>query len=384
MQRAGTNSAIKGSGDIRDTIEICSTNELKSKSEVVVQVSAQPASSPASRDATPVSSASAIYNVVAFRAVDPFDLHIRHLSLTVAQPTKPLLGKWASALRRRIGKSRNVKEAKDTKCAEIDSFHSKGDDLKKLSTQSQDECPTASILSNISADIPSGSLTAVLGSSGSGKTTLLNVLAGRLRSSNSGRDIDLRCNDDNSCRRSKTHSNADCIGRRRGGCGLHLSGSKWFVASQDCAGAGVGARISSATTHSTPQRTHSSGSNQSAPLKEVTTAYVTQQDVLLPTLTVRETLRYAADLRLTELCKKEKDDVVQQVILELGLKDVADTKIGSSTGNGCSGGEKRRTSIGVQVQSHHLHQCLSFYSLLRGTDVHIVIASCKSVSSLSR
>ena len=355
MPRTGSISAIKGSGDIKDTKVVWSANELESKSEVVVQISAEPVSSPASRDATPVSSASAIHNVVAFRAVDPFDLHIRHLSLTVAQPTKPLLQKWASGLRRRIRKSRDVKKVRDSTSADIDSSHLEEDDLKKPSTQSQDECPTSSILSNISADIPSGSLTAVLGSSGSGKTTLLNVLAGRLRSSNGGRNIDLHCNDDDSSRRPKTHDNAGCIIKSRGGSGSHLSGSKWFVASHGCADAGAGARISPATTYSTSQGIYSSGSNLSASLKEVTTAYVTQQDVLLPTLTVRETLRYAADLRLTDLCKREKDEVVQQVILELGLKDVADTKIGSSVGNGCSGGEKRRTSIGVQVRFHHLH-----------------------------
>ena len=349
MQRAGTNTAIKESGDAKDTKVEWSSNELKSKGEVVVRISAEPASSPASRDATPASFTSAINNA-AFRAADPFDLHIRHLSLTVAQPTKPLLQKWASRLKRRVGKSCNVEEVRDTTDVENDSIHSHEDDLKKSSTQSQEKCPTARILSDISADIPSGSLTAILGSSGSGKTTLLNVLAGRLRSSNCRRDTTtLHCNDVDSSRQPKRHDNAGYVFRSRGGSALHLSGSKWFVASHACAGAGVGARISSAAKKSMPQPTNSSRSNQSSSLNEVVTAYVTQQDVLLPTLTVRETLRYAADLRLTDLCKKEKDEVVQQVILELGLKDAADTKIGSSTGNGCSGGEKRRTSIGVQV-----------------------------------
>ncbi|KAI9147605.1 ABC transporter ATP-binding protein/permease [Paramyrothecium foliicola] len=79
-------------------------------------------------------------------------------------------------------------------------------------------------------------------------------------------------------------------------------------------------------------------------------AYVMQQDVLLPTLTVRETLRYAADLRLpSSTTKADRIRVVEEVIRELGLKECADTRIGNNTHRGCSGGEKRRVSIGVQL-----------------------------------
>ncbi|KAI0148654.1 P-loop containing nucleoside triphosphate hydrolase protein [Xylariaceae sp. FL1272] len=82
----------------------------------------------------------------------------------------------------------------------------------------------------------------------------------------------------------------------------------------------------------------------------VKNAYVMQQDVLLPTLTVRETLRYSASLRLPPpMTDPERAHIVEEVILELGLKDCADTRIGNSQYGGCSGGEKRRTSIGVQL-----------------------------------
>jgi ABC-type multidrug transport system ATPase subunit/ABC-type multidrug transport system permease subunit len=77
-------------------------------------------------------------------------------------------------------------------------------------------------------------------------------------------------------------------------------------------------------------------------------AYVMQQDLLLPTLTVRETLQCAADLRLPNP-KRERRQIVEEVILELGLKDCANTRIGNSSHKGCSGGEKRRVSIGVQM-----------------------------------
>jgi ABC-type multidrug transport system ATPase subunit len=40
---------------------------------------------------------------------------------------------------------------------------------------------------------------------------------------------------------------------------------------------------------------------------------------------------------------------VEQVLLQLGLKDCANTLVGGETIRGISGGEKRRLSIGVQL-----------------------------------
>ncbi|EGE80497.2 ATPase [Blastomyces dermatitidis ATCC 18188] len=145
------------------------------------------------------------------------------------------------------------------------------------------DSPIKSVLHGVSADMPQGSLTAIIGGSGSGKTSLLNAISGRMNA-----------------RRVKT------------------SGSTTF--------------------------------NGSADINSIRSAYVMQQDVLIPTLTVRETLQYSADLRLPPpTTQAERQSVVEQVILELGLKECADTRIGNSAHKGCSGGEKRRTSIGVQM-----------------------------------
>lgn len=85
-------------------------------------------------------------------------------------------------------------------------------------------------------------------------------------------------------------------------------------------------------------------------LATIRSAYVMQQDILIPTLTVRETLLYAAELRLPPpTSSAERQRVVEDVILELGLKECADTRIGNNIHRGCSGGEKRRTSLGVQM-----------------------------------
>ncbi|KAJ3166121.1 hypothetical protein HDU88_003669 [Geranomyces variabilis] len=79
-------------------------------------------------------------------------------------------------------------------------------------------------------------------------------------------------------------------------------------------------------------------------------AYVQQNDQLLPFLTVRDTLRYAARLRLpNDMPIQKKYELVESVLLELNLKECADTIIGDDRRKGCSGGEKRRVSIGVQL-----------------------------------
>lgn len=142
------------------------------------------------------------------------------------------------------------------------------------------------ILDDVSANMPPGSLTAIIGGSGSGKTSLLNQMSGRLQ------------------------------GKR-----LAISGKTLFNGSTD--------------------------------VSHVRSAYVIQQDILLPTLTVRETLKYAAQLRLpSTIGESERMQLVEEVILELGLKEAADTRIGNHAHKGCSGGEKRRTSIGVQLLSN--------------------------------
>ena len=49
------------------------------------------------------------------------------------------------------------------------------------------------------------------------------------------------------------------------------------------------------------------------------------------------------------MSKKEKLDRVEQVIAELNLSSCADTKIGNALVRGISGGERKRTAIGVEL-----------------------------------
>ena len=81
------------------------------------------------------------------------------------------------------------------------------------------------------------------------------------------------------------------------------------------------------------------------------TSYVVQDDTaLLPSLTVRETLHFAAIIRLPpHLSKSQKLARAEEVLSQLGLNHCADTLIGSEFVKGISGGEKRRVSIAIQI-----------------------------------
>uniref|UniRef100_A0A0C9S664 TSA: Wollemia nobilis Ref_Wollemi_Transcript_15471_2810 transcribed RNA sequence n=1 Tax=Wollemia nobilis TaxID=56998 RepID=A0A0C9S664_9CONI len=80
------------------------------------------------------------------------------------------------------------------------------------------------------------------------------------------------------------------------------------------------------------------------------TGFVTQDDVLYPHLTVRETLVYAALLRLPRaLSRQEKREHVDAIIGELGLTRCRNTIIGGPLLRGVSGGERKRVSIGQEM-----------------------------------
>lgn len=77
--------------------------------------------------------------------------------------------------------------------------------------------------------------------------------------------------------------------------------------------------------------------------------YVMQEDFMLPTFTPFEVFKFVADLRLSELSEDEKVKIVNLVIKNLGLEKCRDTYIGDTRIRGVSGGEKKRTSIGLEL-----------------------------------
>ncbi|KAF7667575.1 hypothetical protein LDENG_00055470 [Lucifuga dentata] len=68
------------------------------------------------------------------------------------------------------------------------------------------------------------------------------------------------------------------------------------------------------------------------------------------TLTVRENLRFSAALRLpSSVPQKEKEARVRHLIKDLSLTKVADSKVGNQMIRGISGGERKRTNIGMEL-----------------------------------
>ncbi|KAK4425197.1 ABC transporter G family member 1 [Sesamum alatum] len=85
-------------------------------------------------------------------------------------------------------------------------------------------------------------------------------------------------------------------------------------------------------------------------LLKVISAYVMQDDLLFPMLTVEETLMFAAEFRLPRTLSMSKKKLrVQALIDQLGLRNATKTVIGDEGHRGVSGGERRRVSIGIDI-----------------------------------
>lgn len=82
------------------------------------------------------------------------------------------------------------------------------------------------------------------------------------------------------------------------------------------------------------------------------TAYVQQEDLFIPTMTVREHLVFQAMIRMnSNMSINEKVDRIDHVMSELSLFKCADTRVGGvGEFKGISGGEMKRLSFAVEVR----------------------------------
>ncbi|KAJ5991661.1 hypothetical protein N7522_011868 [Penicillium canescens] len=142
------------------------------------------------------------------------------------------------------------------------------------------------LINDISGDVQQGELVALMGPSGCGKTTLLNVLARRTAA-----------------------SRAKVLGD------TYVNGSK----------------IDSSTFGRI-------------------TSYVEQEDALIGSLTVQETLKFAADLSLpSTISKGKRMDRIRALLEAFGIQNQAKTLVGTPIRKGISGGQKRRVSVASQL-----------------------------------
>lgn len=77
-------------------------------------------------------------------------------------------------------------------------------------------------------------------------------------------------------------------------------------------------------------------------------AYVMQDDVLYQYFSVREALTFAARLKL-KLPEFEQDKRIDGILKDLGITHIQNSMIGSAEKKVISGGERKRTSIGVEM-----------------------------------
>jgi len=145
------------------------------------------------------------------------------------------------------------------------------------------------LLDKVWGEVPAKQTTAVMGPSGAGKTSLLNILAGR--AATRGRikiEADIRLNN------------------------YEVDPTNVIVRQQ--------------------------------------IAFVAQDDSLQVTSTPREAIRFSAKLRLPRyMTERQLDKLTNRMLSELGLEDCADTIVGGALIKGISGGQRKRTSVGVEL-----------------------------------
>ena len=106
-----------------------------------------------------------------------------------------------------------------------------------------------------------------------------------------------------------------------------------------------------------------------------------QDDVIFEHFTVREALRFAARLKLRK--SEEKQEIrIDSLIEELGLQDCANTMVGSVLKKTISGGERKRTAIGVELITNP--QMVLLDEPTSGLDAFTAYKICKLLQNLAR
>lgn len=77
--------------------------------------------------------------------------------------------------------------------------------------------------------------------------------------------------------------------------------------------------------------------------------YVPQDDIIHRELTVRESLKYTASLRLKNYTNTDISNQVDKVIKSLDLLEAENTLIGSAEKKGISGGQRKRVNLGQEL-----------------------------------
>jgi ABC-type multidrug transport system ATPase subunit/ABC-type multidrug transport system permease subunit len=170
-----------------------------------------------------------------------------------------------------------------------------------------------------------------MGPSGSGKTTLLSIAAGLVSSSSNNNSSKSK-----SLLGSNNNGSYNCDGDFSAESEMQINGERI---------SGIGHTIT----------------KSSVPFPKGLVGVVWQDDLLLSNLTVRETIEFAAKLKLTNNNNHNHHEhkaiihqKVDQVLKDLGLVSIQHSLIGTSTGGtigrrGISGGERKRVSVAQEL-----------------------------------
>lgn len=77
--------------------------------------------------------------------------------------------------------------------------------------------------------------------------------------------------------------------------------------------------------------------------------FIPQDDLLMDDLTVFQNLYYSARLCFGHYSRKEIGDLVEKVLLNLGLSEIRNLKVGSPLEKTISGGQRKRLNIGLEL-----------------------------------
>ena len=119
-------------------------------------------------------------------------------------------------------------------------------------------------------------------------------------------------------------------------------------------------------------------------------AFIQQEDLFLPHLTVSEHLRFQARLRLPLLSRAAAEARAEQLLQRLGLSACAHSLIGSAeggglAGRGISGGERKRLSIAsALISSPSLILCDEPTSGLDSANAENAISALKELAAAGR
>jgi ABC-type multidrug transport system ATPase subunit len=163
-------------------------------------------------------------------------------------------------------------------------------------------CGHEEVLKGVTGIAKPGELTCLIGPSGAGKTTLLNVLGKRL-----GKEMRVQNEDQNAATNSKQNKK----------CEVLLNGHPYDI-----------------------------------DLFKQVGAHLAQDDVLWEGSTPLELFHFVAKMKMPDITDEERSFKIDKLISILGLNECKNIPVGGMFVQGLSGGEKKRTSIGIELLSN--------------------------------